>query len=103
MCPVEHGYLAQVGARFPQFLNALHHESRLIVGILQRHKRRFHARGMARGLQMFFKLPYIRGNGGICHLQHLGYASVVRLDLVHRRAGVAFGELQDILEIRAAP
>ena len=45
----------------------------------------------------------VGGNGGIGQRQNLRRAAVVRFDSVNPGFRIAFGELEDILEIRAAP
>src|SRR5262249_43175705 len=59
--------------------------------------------GFAGGRELFGELLEVWGNGGVGQRKDFGGAAVVGLDLVDFCLGIAFGELENVLEMRAAP
>ncbi len=100
---VEDGNLVQIDAFLAQIEDALRDEERLLVRVGKRDEAGLQPRVFAHGLEVFLELPHVAGDGGICHLQDRGDAAVVRLDLVNFCGGIAFGEIEDVLEICPAP
>ena len=94
--------LVQVQPFLAQFEHALGDEGGLLGGIAAGHEHGLRA-GFARGRELLGELVDVRGDGGVGDVQDLRRAAVVGFDLVDLRARIALGELEDVLEVRAAP
>ena len=99
---VEHGDLVEAGAFFAEFKGALGDEGGLLGGIGAGDEGGFHA-GLARRREFLGKLVHVGTDGGVGHAQDFGCAAVVGLNFKDFGAGIAFGEIQDIGEVRSAP
>ena len=99
--PVEHRHFAQPDAFLAQLEDALGDELRLLMHVAQRHQGRQHPSFAVRA-QLLLELLAIAGDGRVRQREDRRRAAVVREQAQLLALRMAFGELEDVLEVRAA-